>query len=68
MVVFCFRIDSLLNTCSVTLVLIFGEIVPSAVFTGPDQLRIAASMVPFVRGKVRVLYLVNVHSLTTFGQ
>jgi metal transporter CNNM len=28
---------------SVTLVLIFGEIIPSAIFTGPNQLRIAAS-------------------------
>jgi CBS domain containing-hemolysin-like protein len=28
---------------SVTLVLVFGEIIPSAVFTGPSQLRIAAS-------------------------
>jgi metal transporter CNNM len=28
---------------SVTLVLIFGEIIPSAIFTGPNQLKIAAS-------------------------
>eukprot|EP00946_MAST-07B_sp_MAST-7B-sp1_P003821 g3821.t1 len=28
---------------SVTLVLIFGEIIPSAIFTGPNQLRIASS-------------------------
>jgi hypothetical protein len=34
---------------SVTLVLIFGEILPSAVFTGPRRLRLAAAMVPTVR-------------------
>jgi len=34
---------------SVTLVLIFGEIVPSAVFTGPDQISMAATMSPLVK-------------------
>ncbi|KAL3671240.1 hypothetical protein V7S43_003172 [Phytophthora oleae] len=34
---------------SVTCVLFFGEIIPSAVFTGPNQLRIAAMLCPFVR-------------------
>lgn len=34
---------------SVTCVLLFGEIIPSAVFTGPNQLRIAASLAPGVR-------------------
>eukprot|EP00934_Nitzschia_sp_Nitz4_P007682 Nitzschia sp. Nitz4//scaffold47_size129522//11522//13207//NITZ4_003534-RA/size129522-processed-gene-0.153-mRNA-1//-1//CDS//3329552749//7672//frame0 len=34
---------------SVTLVLVFGEIIPSAVFTGPNKVRIAAQMVPIVR-------------------
>ncbi|OQS03566.1 hypothetical protein THRCLA_04117 [Thraustotheca clavata] len=34
---------------SVTCVLLFGEILPSAVFTGKQQLSIAASLVPFVR-------------------
>ncbi|TMW64312.1 hypothetical protein Poli38472_012934 [Pythium oligandrum] len=34
---------------SVTCVLIFGEILPSAVFTGPNQLRIAAALTPGVR-------------------
>jgi len=29
---------------SVTVVLIFGEIIPSAIFTGPNQLRLAAAM------------------------
>ena len=34
---------------SVTLVLMFGEIIPSAIFTGPSQLSYAASWAPFVR-------------------
>ncbi|KAG9414607.1 hypothetical protein AC1031_008012 [Aphanomyces cochlioides] len=34
---------------SVTCVLFFGEIIPSAIFTGKQQLAIAASLVPFVR-------------------
>ena len=34
---------------SVTLVLVFGEILPSAVFTGPRRTRLAAACVPFVR-------------------
>lgn len=33
---------------SVTLVLIFGEIIPSAIFTGSEQLRIAAKFAPLV--------------------
>eukprot|EP01062_Namystynia_karyoxenos_P066945 TRINITY_DN60861_c0_g1_i1.p1 TRINITY_DN60861_c0_g1~~TRINITY_DN60861_c0_g1_i1.p1 ORF type:complete len:962 (+),score=176.09 TRINITY_DN60861_c0_g1_i1:85-2886(+) len=33
---------------SVTFVLVFGEIVPSAVFTGSQQLRVAAYFTPFV--------------------
>ena len=33
---------------SVTAVLIFGEILPSAIFTGPNQLAIGAAMAPFV--------------------
>lgn len=33
---------------SVTFVLIFGEIIPSAIFTGPNQLRIAAALSPVV--------------------
>lgn len=33
---------------SVTVVLVFGEILPSAVFTGPKQLRLAASLSPVV--------------------
>jgi len=34
---------------SVTLVLFFGEIIPSAVFTGPDQIKIASRLAPLVR-------------------
>ncbi|GLE00797.1 hypothetical protein PINS_up009585 [Pythium insidiosum] len=34
---------------SVTCVLLFGEILPSAVFTGPSQLRIAATLTPIVK-------------------
>ena len=34
---------------SVTCVLVFGEILPSAVMTGPAQLRIAAALAPSVR-------------------
>lgn len=33
---------------SVTMVLFFGEIVPSAFFTGPDQVEVAAKLVPLV--------------------
>lgn len=33
---------------SVTLVLIFGEVLPAAILTGPRQLEIAASLVPLV--------------------
>ena len=34
---------------SVTLVLFCGEIIPSAIFTGPNQLRIAAKLAPLTR-------------------
>lgn len=34
---------------SVTCVLMFGEIIPAAFFTGPNQLRVAAALCPFVR-------------------
>ena len=33
---------------SVTMVLFFGEILPSAIFSGPNQLKIAARLTPFV--------------------
>lgn len=35
--------------CSVTVVLFFGEIIPSAIFTGPDQLHMAAKFTPVVK-------------------
>jgi len=34
---------------SVTFVMIFGEILPQAVFTGPDQLKIACKLIPVVK-------------------
>jgi metal transporter CNNM len=34
---------------SVTLVLMFGEILPSAVFTGPNQMRLASHLIPLVK-------------------
>jgi len=34
---------------SVCFVLFFGEILPSAIFTGPDQVRMASTMVPLAR-------------------
>lgn len=41
---------------AVTILLMFGEIIPSAVFTGPKQLRLAALMCPTLRA-VKVLLL-----------
>jgi metal transporter CNNM len=41
--------------CSVTLVLFFGEIIPSAVFTGPNQLQIAARLIPLVNIVMTIL-------------
>lgn len=41
---------------SVTCVLFFGEIIPSAVFTGPNQLRIAAMLCPFVKALIVVTF------------
>ncbi len=40
---------------SVTLVLFFGEIVPSAFFTGPNQLEVSAKLVPLVKVVMAVL-------------
>jgi hypothetical protein len=33
---------------SVTVLLVFGEIIPSAIFTGPEQLRLASQMTPLM--------------------
>jgi metal transporter CNNM len=41
---------------SVTLVLFFGEIIPSAIFTGPDQLQIASRLTPVVQAAMCLLY------------
>lgn len=41
---------------SVTLVLFFGEIIPSAIFTGPNQLKIASALVPLVKVVSWLLY------------
>lgn len=45
---------------SVTLVLFFGEIVPSAFFTGPNQVEMSAKLVPLVRVVMAVLFPVAV--------
>ena len=44
---------------SVTFVLIFGEILPSAVFTGPNQLAMASAFSPFVKLVTCILYPVT---------
>ncbi|KAF1775696.1 protein of unknown function DUF21 [Phytophthora cactorum] len=41
---------------SVTCVLMFGEIIPSAIFTGPNQLRIAAALTPGVKALMAVVF------------
>jgi len=41
--------DVIAVTISVTLILIFGEVLPQALCTGPDQLKIASRCVPLVR-------------------
>lgn len=40
---------------SISFVLVFGEIIPSAVFTGPGQLAIAAKLAPLVKAMKLVL-------------
>merc|ERR1719316_1714969 len=42
---------------SVSFVLIFGEIIPSAIFTGPSQLKIAAFFSPLVRCIMGLTYV-----------
>ncbi|KAL1529637.1 hypothetical protein AB1Y20_000579 [Prymnesium parvum] len=39
---------------SVTCVLVFGEIMPSAIMTGPKQLQIAATLAPLVKGMMLI--------------
>ena len=43
-------------TLSTTLVLVFGEIIPSAIFTGPNQLQLGYRMIPLVRVLLFLLY------------
>ncbi len=44
---------------SVSLLLIFGEIVPSAIFTGPDQLVLASKLAPIVKWAMRFLHPIS---------
>ncbi|RYG62175.1 DUF21 domain-containing protein, partial [archaeon] len=44
---------------SVTLILIFGEIMPSALFTGPDQLLTAAKLTPLVYFLLALFYPIS---------
>ena len=44
---------------SVSLVLLFGEILPSAVFTGPKQLQISSSFTPFVWTLIFAFYPIS---------
>lgn len=41
---------------STTLILVFGEILPSAIFTGPHQLRLGAAMAPLVNLLMVIFY------------
>lgn len=41
---------------SVSLLLIFGEIIPSAIFTGPDQLILASKLAPLVKYSMTILH------------
>eukprot|EP01038_Epipyxis_sp_PR26KG_P011069 gene11069-14858_t len=44
---------------SVTLILLFGEIIPSAIFTGPMQLNLAARMTPFVWCLIAIMFPIS---------
>lgn len=57
-------LDNLLPTYltivfSVSLLLLFGEIVPSAIFTGPDQLILASKLAPMVKWSMKALHPVT---------
>ena len=43
---------------SVTAVLFFGEVIPQAICTGPNQLAIAENMAPIVKTLMAVLFIV----------
>jgi metal transporter CNNM len=51
--------NSLAVAASVILVLVFGEILPTALFTGPNQLAIASRLVPLVKVLIFVMYPVT---------
>jgi len=42
---------------SVTLVLFFGEVIPQAYLTGPDQIRIAAYLAPMTWVLITILII-----------
>ena len=44
---------------SVTAVLFFGEIIPQAVCTGPNQIKIAATVAPFTKGLMYISFLIS---------
>ena len=44
---------------SVTMVLIFGEIIPSALFTGPSQMQVAARFIPFTKFLMGAFYIIS---------
>ena len=41
---------------STTLVLVFGEVLPQAICTGPQQVQIAVNMIPIVKFLICILY------------
>ena len=47
---------SLAIVFSVVFVLFFGEIIPSAIFTGPNQMKIASALTPLVKTAMFLLY------------
>lgn len=44
---------------SVTFVLIFGEVIPQAICTGPNQIKIASKMVPFLRFVMCIYFVIS---------
>ncbi len=44
---------------SVSLVLLFGEIIPQAICTGPDQVKIAAKIAPLTKGLMWFTYPIS---------
>lgn len=50
--------DWLAILISSTVIVLFGEIIPSAFTTGPDQLVIGMKMIPYVKVMQAILYIV----------